>query len=779
MANSSWQLNLEKRFKIQGEVIARHPLRTLVISLFLIGVATYQVPNVKFDGSVKGFLSDDHPAVVSINENGKYFGITDLVIVAVESSNIFTSENLEQLSQLQAALSEEVAHVERVDSILNARTIRGEQDALLVEEFLSTIPSSKQELDAKRMEATTHPLYKNLFISTDATLTTLLIKSSFKPKQEGMDQALTKMSEDIAGVVQKYQREDFRILIGGTPSLSNTLRSTMRREMPRFMAATLVGIAIFLFVMFRRVSGIIMPIITLALSVLCTVGMLSWANQPLQMPTMILPSFLVAVGVGDSVHLLAYFYRRFDKTNDKFEAIAYALQHAGLPMLLTTLTTAAGLLSFAGAPILPISNLGIFSALGVVVAFLLTVVLLPALICIFPLKSKPQQVVAYTQGRMTRVLRFFSTLATQRAALITTLTLIFLVAAIGFASQLGFSHNPLKWLPEHYPVRAATETIDHAMGGSVSIDVIIDSGKHSGLKEPALLRAIDRAMTQLETFQSGAVKVSKVTGLPILIKELHRALHDNKPDFYAIPDTRALVAQELLLFENSGSEDLETMVDFNYQKARIAMMIPWTDSVLYTKFIEVVESTFQKELGTLAKVEVSGVLPLLCQTLHAVIKTTAKSYAIALSVIAVMMCLLLSSIRYGLLSMIPNLLPITLVMAWMYLGQIPLDLFTMLVASVAIGITVDDTIHFMYNFVRDYRNNQDVDGAIHRTLQHAGRAMLVTTIVLSVGFMTFTASEIHNLSNFGKLTTFTIVLALVADFLVAPALLKVTHRKRT
>jgi predicted RND superfamily exporter protein len=288
---------------------------------------------------------------------------------------------------------------------------------------------------------------------------------------------------------------------------------------------------------------------------------------------------------------------------------------------------------------------------------------------------------------------------------------------------------------------------------------------------------MDRAMTRLETFQSGAVKVSKVTGLPILIKELHRALHDNDPGFYAIPNTRALVAQELLLFENSDSEDLETMVDFNYQKARIAMMIPWTDSVLYTEFIEVVESTFQKEIGTMAQVEVSGVLPLLSQTLHAVIKTTAKSYAIALSVIAVMMCLLLSSVRYGLLSMIPNLLPITLVMAWMYLGQIPLDLFTMLVASVAIGITVDDTIHFMYNFVRDYRNHQDVDGAIHRTLQHAGRAMLVTTIVLSVGFMTFTASEIHNLSNFGKLTTFTIVLALVADFLVAPALLKVTHRK--
>ncbi|MBT6179599.1 MAG: MMPL family transporter [Deltaproteobacteria bacterium] len=778
MTNSSWQLKLEKLFRLQGEFITRRPWVTLLFSLVCIGIATAEVPNIKFDGSVKGFLSADHPAVVSIDENAKHFGITDMIIVAVESENIFTPENLEKLQQLHNALLEEVKHVERVDSILNARTIRGEQDELLVEEFLNPIPSSQAELDVKRKQAIEHPLYQNLVISKDARLTTLLIKSSFKPNQAGIDKALTKICEDITAVVKRFQQDDFRILIGGTPSLSNSLRATMKREMPRFMGATLVGIAIFLFIMFRRTSGVLMPTVTLVFSVLCTLGMISWSGQPLQMPTMILPSFLVAVGVGDSVHLLAYFYRRFDETNDKSEAVIYALHHTGLPMLLTTLTTAAGLLSFAGAPILPVSNLGVFSALGIIVAFLLTVVLLPALICLFPLKSRTRQALAYKHGGVTRALRFFSTFAIQRAPWITAFTLLLLITAIGFASQLGFSHNPLKWLPEDYPIRAATETIDRVMGGSVSIDIIVDSGQPGGLKEPKLLNAIDRAMSKLENFESGAIKVSKVTGLPILMKELHRALHDNDPSFYLIPETRALVAQELLLFENSDSDDLETMVDFNYEKARIAMMIPWTDSVLYTDFIQTVESTFRAELGTMAKVEVSGVLPLLSQTLHAVIRTTAKSYAIALSIIAVMMCLLLSSIHYGLLSMIPNLLPITLVMAWMYIGQIPLDLFTMLVASVAIGITVDDTIHFMYNFVRDYRRHEDVDAAIHRTLQHAGRAMLVTTIVLSVGFMTFTASEIHNLSNFGKLTTFTIVLALVADFLVAPALLKVTHRSK-
>jgi len=779
VANSSWQLKLEKLFKLQGETIAKRPVTTLLVTLVLIALAAHQLPNLRFDGSVEGFLSDDHPAIISIDQTRQHFGITDLVIVGVESKDLFTLQNLEYLRQLQDALASEVADVERVDSILNARITRSEDDALIVEDFLDPIPSSAEELLKKRNEATSHPLYKNLVISEDGTLTTLLVKSSVNPDEEDIDAALTKLCSAIAGVIKKHQHEDFRVFAGGTPTVSNNLRTTMKREMPRFMRMTIIGIALFLLIMFRRASAVFLPLVILILSVMSTVGLIALSGQPLQLPTMILPSFLLAVGVGDSVHLLAYFYRRFDEVQDKKEAMTYALHHAGLPMLLTTLTTAAGLLSFAGAPILPVSNLGIFSAIGIIIAFVLTVVLLPALICIFPIRAKAQQTTVYSNGYMTRVLHLFSSQAIKRAPLITASTLALLFVAVGFASQLGFSHNPLKWLPEHYPVRSATETIDRVMGGSVSIDVIVDSGTPGGLKNPNLLKAIDRAMTKLARYDSGVVRVSKITGLPILMKEIHQALNNNDPNFYAVPDSRALIAQELLLFENSDSDDLETMVDFTYQKARMALLIPWTDSVLYADFIEAVETTFNQEIGKLGKVEVSGVLPLLSQTLHAVIITTATSYAIAFSVIAVMMCLLLGSIRYGLLSMIPNLLPITLVMAWMHLGQIPLDLFTMLVASVAIGITVDDTIHFMYNFVRDYRIHGDVDGAITRTLQHAGRAMLVTTIVLSIGFMTFTFSEIHNLINFGKLTAATIVLALVADFLVAPALLKVTHRTRS
>ena len=179
----------------------------------------------------------------------------------------------------------------------------------------------------------------------------------------------------------------------------------------------------------------------------------------------------------------------------------------------------------------------------------------------------------------------------------------------------------------------------------------------------------------------------------------------------------------------------------------------------------------------MASVTVTGLLPIMGSTLSHVIEATAQSYAIAFVVISFMMIFLLGSLRYGLLSMIPNLFPILSVMGLMWYLEIPLDMFTMLIASIAIGIAVDDTVHFMYNFKKEFEKSGDAAEAIRKTLQSAGRAMLVTSLVLASGFFVFCFSEIYNLTNFGLLTGIAISLALVADFLLAPALMMLVHNK--
>ena len=238
-----------------------------------------------------------------------------------------------------------------------------------------------------------------------------------------------------------------------------------------------------------------------------------------------------------------------------------------------------------------------------------------------------------------------------------------------------------------------------------------------------------------------------------------------------------LVAQEFLLFENSGSDDLEDFVDSQFSKARFMIKVPFEDAYHAGIFIEQVNEHFERFFPE-AEVTLTGMIGLLSRTITAAIHSMAKSYAIALVVITVLMILLIGRFRIGLLSMIPNLTPILLMLGVIGFFDLPMDLFTMMVASIAIGLAVDETIHFMHNFRRYYEHSGDPVKAVHDTLQTTGRAMLVTTVVLSIGFFIFGFATMSNVRNFGILTGFTIVMALLADYFLAPALMVLVNRKR-
>jgi predicted RND superfamily exporter protein len=345
------------------------------------------------------------------------------------------------------------------------------------------------------------------------------------------------------------------------------------------------------------------------------------------------------------------------------------------------------------------------------------------------------------------------------------------VLAILAASQLRFSHNPLLWLPEDSEPRRATELVDRELEGTVTIDVLIDTMRENGLYEPSFLNALDATNAAADGIDDGVVFVGKVLSIADILKEINQALNENDPAFHSIPDDRLLVAQELLLFENAGSDDLEDVTDSQFRVARVTLKVPWVDALHYSDFRQDIEGRYRTALGSEVEVSSTGMLALLAQTIHAAMRSAATSYVIAGFVITVMMVLLVGSLRLGLVSMIPNLLPIVLVMGLMRVLGMPLDLFTMMIGSVAIGLAVDDTVHFMHNFRRYYDETGDVQEAVRHTLLTTGRAMLVTTVVLSLGFFVFMFASMNNLFNFGLLTGLAIAIALLADYLVAPALM--------
>ncbi len=272
--------------------------------------------------------------------------------------------------------------------------------------------------------------------------------------------------------------------------------------------------------------------------------------------------------------------------------------------------------------------------------------------------------------------------------------------------------------------------------------------------------------------------VGKAWSVGDVLKEIHKALHENSEAHYKITDNDKLIPQEFLLFENSGSDDLSDFVDSDFSKARITLKLPWMEAGEYEAISQQIESLLHERLGDDVKIQITGMVPLFGRTLAAAMDSMALSYAIAFGLIAFMMVLLLGSLKIGLLSMVPNILPAIMTLGFMSMVGMPLDMFTMLVGAIVIGLSVDDTVHYFYNFSKYHHQGYSVRESAQKTMLGTGRALVATTIVLSLGFYVYTFASLSNLINFGILAGGAITLALISNVLLGPALLKLTTKEK-
>ncbi|XCN74573.1 MAG: efflux RND transporter permease subunit [Candidatus Electrothrix aestuarii] len=796
---------IEKRFAAAGRLLYRHNILTLLLLTVFVGGLLSQLPKLTLDTSTEGFLHEQDPALLAYNDFRDQFGNTEMVIVAVKGKDIFAPEFLQKLKKMHVELRDNVPYLDDINSLINARNTRGEGDQLIVEDLLEHWPETPEELAAVKERAVTNPLYKNLLISEQGDFTAIVLQMQAYSSQGegGVDDVLAGFTEEsdsteqkervyltdaengevvqaVTRIVENYRGPDFEIYVAGGPVVTDFLKKAMMKNMRKFMILAILTIGIFLFLMFRRASAVFLPLFVVILSLLSTLGLMAACGTPIKLPTQILPSFLLAVGVGDSVHILAIFFHRLRHNSwDKAEAVEYAIGHSGLAVFMTSLTTAGGLLSFSTADVAPIADLGVYAAAGVMLALLYTLLLLPSLLALIPLKEKKKKETHKMKGtsRLDGILSSIGHFATGNPKAILAITaLIFIVSIIGI-TRIKFSHDIVRWYKKDSSIRIASETIDEEMRGSIALEIVLDTGKVNGLYDRDLLQRIDSSVTYVEQVQEGEIFAGKAWSITTILKEIHQALNENRAEFYKIPDNPQLIPQEFLLFENSGSDDLEDVTDSQFSKVRFTIKVPFQDAIAYTDFIQTINEHFAQTFPEL-KITTTGMTSILFQTMARVIRSMAKSYTIALIVITVLMILLIGKLRTGILSMVPNLFPIMLTLGVMGWFQVPLDLFTMLVGSISIGLAVDDTIHFMHNFRRYFEQSGDAKQAVMETLHSTGRAMLITTCVLSVGFFIFMFANMNNLFNFGWLTGFTIIMALLADYFIAPALMVLVNQAK-
>jgi predicted RND superfamily exporter protein len=328
-------------------------------------------------------------------------------------------------------------------------------------------------------------------------------------------------------------------------------------------------------------------------------------------------------------------------------------------------------------------------------------------------------------------------------------------------------------------VRSDFSAIDQKLGDSVSLDVVVDTQVAGGLYDPTILSEIDRAAWEIENLATDPIVIGKAVSVLDIVRETHQALNENRSEMHRIPETREAVAQELLLFENSGSDDTEKLVDSEFRIARLNLRVPFCDALVFPAFLDQVDQLLQRRLGDRAEFKLTGLMMLLAEIFDSMIRSMMRSYAFALIVITPLMMLLLGSLRRGLVSMIPNLMPVVAVLGIMGWLRVPLDSTTMMVGAMVIGIAVDDTIHFMHKFHRYFEETGELEAAVRETMRTTGSALLFTSLVLVAGFSIFGLSEMTNFRIFGLLSAFAAAVAFLADLLVAPALLAAVEQFRS
>ncbi len=664
--------------------------------------------------------------------------------------------------------------IEEIVSLINVRRTVFEGGAVRVRGLLDGGTPPAEELAALREEVLGDPTLDGFVVGDDGKIAVIMLRTN-AVDFEGRSAIYHALLDEV----KPFDTEGFRVSVSGMPALNAELVETMQADLRRLIAAAFFVMALVLGFLFRSALGVVAPLVVVAMAAIWTLGSMAANGTPVTLLTNIIPAFLACVGLGDSIHVQAVHRDNLARGMSNRDAIISAIGSTGMPIVFTSLTTAVGLLSFKFAEMDAIAEMGVFAAGGVMSALLLSVTVLP-----IAMSFRSPAPVARPDGAakgerrrdaVDKLLDVATALSAKRSAPVLAVGAALMVVAAMGISRIEVYHNPVEWLAEDYPARVEIERLDHHVGGTAQVNVVIEADGERGLRDLDLLQRLERFDKHVRDFEhpeTGERIVTGTSSLLDIVKETNRALQGGDPDEYRLPDTQRGVSDVLFLFENASPRDLRRLATADLSKSHLTIRLHWMDATSYKPFTEWLEEGIQREFGDKALVRPTGSVYELVTTVGGLISDLLRSFGAALVSVTLMMVILLRSPTLGLISMIPNLVPVGLVMGFMGFAGIPLDLTNLLIASIVIGVAVDNTVHYVFQWKTAKETGAGTEGGIRYALEHAGRALVGTGFILALGFGVYLVSSMVNIRRFGMLVGSACVFALFTNLVFAPALLR-------
>jgi len=556
---------------------------------------------------------------------------------------------------------------------------------------------------------------------------------------------------------------------GGVGVINEALNEVSQRDLVVFSTITFWVLVLCLWLSLRRLWAVIVAVTIVEVASLLLTGLYLGLGFKFNLVTMILTTLVLVIGVTDSIYFITtYFQQREEleaKGLSKREAVVKAVGFCFLPGFINSLTTSIAFLAFASAKMAVIRHLGVFAGAGIVIAFLSTVVVTTAAFDLLDVRPPP------AAGRGGRFLAPFlarlSELARRRRRPILAVGVGIFLAAGGGILQLDVDTYTLGYFYDDHPVRKADRFIEERFGPYMPLEVVVDAGEPDGILDPAVLQRMDALEREVV---AGEPKIAGAVSLAGVVKRLNQVFHEGSAEHHAVPDDPELVAQELFFYDPTREDDPLQLVDFpSYRRGRITFRTSNDSAGEARRVIERIVAAADLPEGN--EVVPSGYVPLYVRLIDYLVEGQVISITLTFGLVFVLIGVLFRSLRYALISVVPNAIPVAATMGFMGYAGIDLDVATVLIAAVALGIAVDDTIHLLYKFKAAYEETGDPEDAVDQAVRMTGVPIVTTSLVLTAGFAVLCLANVKSMALFGLLIGVTMISALVAELVVTPAVL--------
>ncbi len=750
--------------------------RWLVIPLMLLLVvlAASGGKYLSFTNNYRVFFSAENPELLAFEALEKKYSKNDNVLFVIEpkNGNVFTPNTLAAVEALTEK-AWKIPYSSRVDSLSSYQHTEAVEDDLEVQDlFEDAIHLSATEIAKIKNISMHEPLLFKRLISERGHVTGVNVTILLPGKDENKETPeVVSFARNIAEEIQQAY-PDIKVYISGMIMMNNAFGEASRSDMATLVPISVGVMLLMLIILTKSISGTILTLLVILCSIAAAMGIGGYIGYPISPPSASAPTMILTIAIANSVHIIVSFLHSFQNGKTKNEAIKESIRLNLQPVFLASLTTCLGFLSmnFSDAP--PFQHLGNFVAIGVAFAFLLSMTFLPAMMSLFPFWVKN------TENNGDPLMTGFGKMVVRKRKGLLWIMANITVFLIAFVPQNELNDIFVNYFDETVKYRVDTDYTVANLTGVYNIEYSLSSGEQGGINKPGFLHDVE-AFSAWYRSQPETVHVNTLTDI---VTRLNQNMHGDDPAYYKLPDERDMSAQYLLLYEMSLPYGLDLNNQIDVEKSAIRV-IPTLKTLSSNELIALNNRAYNwlKENTThidLSTDPGSGTGLMFANIGKRNIKSMLLGTTLALFMISIILIFAFRSLKIGLISLLPNLVPAGLGFGlWgIFVGDVGLGLSV--VTGMTLGIVVDDTVHFLSKYLRARREQglNSADAVIY-AFSTVGRALVVTSFVLIAGFLVLALSGFELNSGMGLLTAIVIAFALLADFLLLPPLLMIFDRR--